>query len=66
MKSNWLKTTDTCIALSITKYALKGLKSELKEGYHYRITTPKEAKRKTYQWHLKRMDEYLNKPMDNR
>ncbi|NJR73304.1 MAG: hypothetical protein HC773_05605 [Scytonema sp. CRU_2_7] len=66
MDRDWIKTTDICTALSMSKIALKALQSELKEGYHYRITTPKSAKRRTYQWHLKRMDEYLNKPLENR
>lgn len=67
LPSVWVAASEAAQQLGVTaKYLREKLKFELKEGYHYRDIASVNAARPSYKWHLKRIEEYLNKPREKR
>lgn len=67
LSSEWVTTAVACQQLGIAVKHLWKLRDELlKEGKHYRNIASPTAARPTYRWHLKKIEELLNKPVEKR
>lgn len=62
----WVDTQFAAAKLGITPRQLRKLRSGMKIGVHYRVISPKNAVRPTYQWNLTKCSNYLEVPLENR
>ena len=62
----WVDTNFAAAKLGITPRQLRKLRSGMKLGCHYRIISPRNAARPTYQWNMAKCSEYLEVPLEQR
>ena len=57
--SPWLITVAAAESLGISPRQLRILRNDLKFGSHYRSISRAGAARQTYQWHVERINDFL-------
>lgn len=59
LSENWIPSPEMAAVLGISLDLLSDLLKEMKPGFHYRIVSRMDAKRATYRYHRKRVEELM-------